>query len=80
MENRLLMALEYIREYRTHFHVAPSYPIFESAFYRNIRWIEDTLIKRPNFALPRRKASLKSDVAYEFVLMDASETLIERPK
>ena len=80
MEDRLLMALEYIREYRTYFHVAASYKISESACYRNIRWIEDVLIKHPDFALPGRKALLKSDVEYEVVLIDATETAIERPK
>ncbi len=80
VEDRLLMALEYIREYRTYFHVASGYGISESACYRNIKWIEDTLIKRPDFALPGRKALLKSDVEYEVVLIDASESPIERPK
>jgi hypothetical protein len=80
MEDRLLMALEYIREYRTYFHVASSYQLSESACYRNIRWIEDTLVKHPDFALPGRKALLKSDVGYAIVLVDATETPIERPK
>ena len=80
MEDRLLMALEYIREYRTYFHVASGYGISESACYRNIKWIEDTLVKHPDFALPGRKALLKSDVEYEVVLIDASESPIERPK
>lgn len=80
IEDRLLMALEYIREYRTYFHVSASYKISESACYRNIRWIEDVLIKHPDFALPGRKALLKSDVEYEVVLIDATETPIERPK
>jgi hypothetical protein len=80
VEDRLLMALEYIREYRTYFHVASGYGISESACYRNIKWIEDTLIKHPDFALPGRKALLKSDVEYEVVLIDASESPIERPK
>ena len=56
IEDQLLMALEYIREYRTYFHVGASYQISESACYRNIRWIEDVLIKHPDFALPGRKA------------------------
>ena len=34
----------------------------------------------PDFALPGRKALLKSDMEYEVVLVDASETPIERPK
>ena len=80
MEERLLMALEYLREYRTYFHVASSYGISESSCYRNIRWIEDTLIKHPDFALPGRKALLKSEMEYEVVLIDATETPIEGPK
>jgi hypothetical protein len=80
MEDRLLMALEYIREYRTYFHVATSYGLSESACYRNIRWIEDTLIKHPDFALPGRKALLESGMDYEVVLIDARESPIERPK
>ena len=80
MEERLLMALEYLREYRTYFHVASSYGISESSCYRNIKWIEDALIKHPDFALPGRKALLKSDMKYEVILIDATETPIERPK
>lgn len=80
MENRLLMALEYIREYRTYFHVSQSYGVSESTAYDTIKWIEDTLIKHPDFALPGRKALLKSDMEYEVVLIDATETPIERPK
>ena len=80
MENQLLMALEYIREYRTYFHVSQSYGISESSCYKGIKWIEDTLIKHPDFALPGRKALLKSDREYEVLLIDATETPIERPK
>ena len=80
MEDRLLMALEYIREYRTYFHVAKSYGISESSCYRNIKWIEDVLIKHPNFALPGPKALTKSDIEYEIIAIDATETPIERPK
>ena len=80
MEDRLLMTLEYMREYRTYFHVAASYGVSESSCYRNIRWIENVLVKHPDFRLPGRKALLKSDVLYEVVLVDATETPIERPK
>jgi hypothetical protein len=80
IEDRLLMALEYLREYRTYFHISRSYGISESACYRNIRWVEDTLIKEGTFSLPGRKALLKSDIEYEVVLIDATETPIERPK
>ncbi len=80
IEDRLLMTLEYIREYRTYFHVAASYGVSESSCYRNVRWIEDVLIKHPDFRLPGRKELLKSDISYEVVLVDATETPIERPK
>lgn len=37
-------------------------------------------IKHPDFPLPGRKALLKSDVEYDVVLIDATETPIERPE
>jgi hypothetical protein len=80
MENQLLMALEYLREYRTYFHIGKSYGISESSAYKAIKWIEDVLIKHPDFALPGRKALVKSDREYELVLIDATESPIERPK
>lgn len=52
IEDRLFMTLEYLREYRTYFHIARSYGISESSCYRNIRWVEDTLIKDGQFSLP----------------------------
>ena len=60
IEDRVLMTLEYLREYRTYFHLGQSYGLSESACYRNCRWIEDTLIKNKTFALPGKKVLLKS--------------------
>ena len=57
MEDRLLMALEY----RTYFHISKSYGLCESTTYDTIKWIEDTLVKHPDVALPGRKALLNSD-------------------
>lgn len=80
IENMLLMTLEYLREYRTYFHIGQAYGISESNSYKIIKWVEDTLIKSRVFSLPGRKALLKSDVDYEVVLIDASESPIQRPK
>lgn len=80
VEEILLMTLEYLREYRTYFHVSKSYGISESYTYKTIRWVEAVLIKSKIFSLPGRKALLKSDIAYELVLVDASEHPIQRPK
>jgi hypothetical protein len=80
LDNMLLMSLEYLREYRTYFHIGQNYGVSESYAYKIIRWVEDTLIKSGIFNLPGRKALLKSDVKYKVVLVDASETPIQRPK
>ena len=62
--NQLLAALEYWREYRTYAHIAASYGIAESNIYRNIKWIEETLIKDGTFSLPGKKELLRSDVTF----------------
>jgi hypothetical protein len=77
---RLLMTLEYWREYRTYFHIARSYGLSESTAYRNIRRCEDALIKSGAFTLPGKKTLVKSDMNYEVVLIDATESPVERPK
>lgn len=80
LEDRILMMLEYLREYRTYFHLGKSYGISESACYRSCKWIEDVLIKSKAFSLPGKKALLKSDTEFEVILIDATESPIERPK
>ena len=80
MEDKLLATLEYFREYRTYFHIAASYGVHESNIIRTIKWVEDTLIKDGTFSLPGKKALVSSDHKLEVVLIDASESPIERPK
>ena len=80
IENQLLASLEYWREYRTYAHIAANYGIAESNIYRSIKWIENTLIKDGTFSLPGIKELLKSDTDYEVVLIDATETPVERPQ
>jgi hypothetical protein len=79
-EQMLLMTLEYLREYRTYFHISKSYGISESNCYYTVRFIEESLIKSGQFSLPGRKALLKSNMKYEVILIDATESPIERPK
>lgn len=80
IENMLLMTLEYLREYRTYLHIATSYGLAESNTFETIRWVENTLIQSKIFNLPGKKALLKSNNEYEVVMIDATETPIERPK
>jgi len=76
----LLMTLEYLREYRTYLHIATSYGVSESVAFQTIRWVENTLVRCKEFRLPGRKALLKADHEFEIVLIDATESPIERPK
>ena len=80
IEEMLLMALEYNREYRTYLHIATSYGLSESNAFETIRWVENVLVKSKEFRLPGRKALLKSDNEFEIILIDATESPIERPK
>lgn len=79
LEERLLMWLEYVREYRTYFHIATKHKISESTCFRNCVWIEDILIKSEEFKLPNKKEFVNNlDIAV--VVVDASEAPIQRPK
>jgi len=80
VEDRLLLALEYLRDYPTYLRLGQNYGISEGYAFKIHRWVEDTLIKDKRFALPGRKALLKSDMEYEVILVDASESPVERPK
>jgi hypothetical protein len=80
IEDMLLLSLEYLREYRTYFHIAQDFEIHETTAVRISRWVEDTLIKDGTFSLPGKKALLKSETEYEIILIDATETPAERPK
>jgi hypothetical protein len=80
IEDQLLMTLEYLREYRTYFHIGNSYGISESSAYKCVKWVEDTLIKHADLRLPGRKDLQESDTEYEVVLIDTTESPVERPK
>ena len=72
LENMLLMALEYLREYRTYAAIGASYGLSESNSYQSIRWVENTLIQCNEFKLPGKKVLMQSDNKIEVVLIDAS--------
>ena len=59
IEDKLLIALEYLREYRTYFHLGRSYGLSESVCSRACRWVEDALIKSGHFHYLAKKLFLK---------------------
>jgi hypothetical protein len=80
IEDEIIMTLEYLREYRTMFHIGVDYGVNESRVCRIVKKIENILIKCKQFHLPGKKEFQKTDVAFEVVLVDATESPIERPK
>ncbi len=79
IEDKLLMTLEYWREYRTYFHIGTNYGYSESQSYRSIKWVEDNLIKSGKFNLPGKKVLQTLDKE-ALILIDVTESPIERPK
>lgn len=78
--DQLLLTLEYLREYRTQFHIGVDYGVAESGVCRISQKIENILIKCSKFHLPGKKELRKTDVKFEIILVDATESPIERPK
>jgi hypothetical protein len=80
LEDQVLMTLEYWREYRTYFHIGQTWGINESTAYRIIKKIEDILSKSRAFGLPEKKKLQSADYQIEVIVVDVTETPIERPK
>jgi hypothetical protein len=78
--DKLLLTLMYYREYRSQFHIAVAYGISESRVCEIIRGTEDVLIADKRFHLPGKKELLRGGDAFEVVLIDVTESPVERPK
>ena len=81
LEEQILLALTYWREYRTLYHISMDFGIHESSASRIIRKVEDVLINSGKFELPKKLPSrVDDDINWSIVIVDATETPIERPK
>ena len=79
IENQLMLALEYWRQYITFAELGFNYGVAESTAHDITVWVENTLIKCGRFKLPGKKALLE-DSELRIVLLDVMESPIERPK
>jgi hypothetical protein len=79
LEDILFMALKYWRQYVTQKELAFEFEAGEATVHDWIVWVEDTLVKCKKFRLPGKKALL-GDTEIEVVLVDVTESPIERPK
>jgi hypothetical protein len=78
-EDQLFMSLKYWRQYVTQKELAFEFEVGETTVHDTIVWVEDTLVKSGKFELPGKKA-LCEDTEIEIVLVDVTESPIERPK
>ena len=79
IEEMLTMALEYWRQYPTMFELSFEYGVAKSTVHSIIIWVENILIRSGKFSLGGKKALL-TDEKIEIVLVDVTESPIERPK
>lgn len=77
---QILVALEYWREYRTYFHIASDWGVSESTICRTVNRVEKFLMESGLFRLPGKKQLIKGFGRPEIIVMDVTETPIERPK
>jgi hypothetical protein len=81
---KLVIALEYWREYRTMRHMAFDYNIPLSTLCGCITWVEDILSRSEKFKIPELKEKFKQrdddGDPIRIVLIDVEEQPIERPK
>lgn len=54
--DKLIIFLQYYREYRAMKHIAHDYGVVKSTICDSIQWVENTLIKCGKFALPKKKS------------------------
>lgn len=80
LEDQLLLSLQYLREYRTYFHLSLSWGVSEATVCRTVHRVEKALINANCFHLPGKKRLQAADHQFEVVIIDASETPIERPQ
>jgi len=79
-ENMLLMTLEYYKEYRTQECIGASYGLHKTNVGEVIKWIESVLIKSGLFSLPGKKKLSQPTLEFEVIVVDTTETPIQRPK
>lgn len=80
LADRVLVALEYWREYRTYFHIGSSWGVSEATVCRIVCWVEDHLMRSGRFRLPGKKCLVQGFGRPTVVVIDVTETPIERPK
>jgi hypothetical protein len=77
-EDKVLMTVQYLREYPSLLRLAIDWGIHESTAQRIVTKTEELLLQSKDFHLPGKKAVKESP--WDIVIIDVSETAMERPK
>jgi len=80
LEDQLFMSLKYWRQYVTQKELSYEFEIGEATTHDTIVWVENTLVKSGKFRLPGKKALCGEESKIEAVLVDVTESPVERPK
>ena len=80
VQDKLMATLKYYREYRTMESVGAEYGVSKSTICESIQWVEDTLAKDKTFRLPDKKVLKKASDSIEYMVVDVTESPINRPK
>ena len=74
--DRLVIMLQYYKDYSTMGRIAYDYDVSKSTICEAIDWTEKTLIKHGNLPLPKKRKIEETDE----ISIDVTEMEIERPK
>ena len=80
IEDMLLAGMEYLYEYRTYECIGASYGLTRQNIHKTIKWVEEELVRSGLFRLPGKKKLRDTETEYEIIIVDTTETPIERPK
>ena len=80
VDDKLFATLKYLREYRTMESIAGDYGVSKSTICESIQWVENTLEKDGVFKLPGKKILKDADSSIEFIVIDVTESPVNRPK
>jgi len=80
IEETLLITLEYYKEYRSFECIAASYGVSKQSIHKTVKWVEETLVGSGLFSLPSKKALRGDGCEIEVIVVDTTETPIQRPK
>ena len=80
VEDQVLVALAYWREYRSQFHIGVSWGLHETTVGRIVKKVEDLLIKSGQFRLPSQRQLYQPGWEWKVMVVDVGEMEIERPK